>query len=266
MIRRKHEKMNVLPLETTITYGPLFSRRLGRSLGVNLLPFDRKVCSFDCVYCHYGHTTVHTAMGRDLEIAATFPEVCDVLRAVETALRRYPHVDALTFSGNGEPTLHPYFPAIVAETRRLRDALAPNVKLALFSNATTAHLLHIQESLHEFDLPILKLDAGDPATLARINRPAPGVTLDTILAGLKATPNLIVQSVLIDGDVSNIKGEAFEAWVAALDAVHPAAVQIYSTDYPVPDTGVERVPPYVLKRIAAEIAERTGLQIEAFWW
>jgi wyosine [tRNA(Phe)-imidazoG37] synthetase (radical SAM superfamily) len=185
---------------------------------------------------------------------------------VEAALRRYPHVDALTFSGNGEPTLHPHFPAIATEVRRLRDALAPNVKLALFSNATTAHLPNIKESLREFDLPILKLDAGDPATLVRINRPSPGVTLDTILAGLKATPNLIVQSVLINGDIGNIKGEAFEAWITALDAIRPAAVQIYSTDYPVPDAGVERVPPYVLKRIAAEVAEQTGLRVEAFWW
>ncbi|MGC9396362.1 MAG: radical SAM protein [Anaerolineae bacterium] len=252
----------VLPLETTLTYGPLFSRRMGRSLGVNVLPFDRKVCSFDCVYCHYGHTTTLTATPENI----AFPDVHDVLQAIEIALRRYPHVDALTFSGNGEPTLHPHFPAIVAETRRLRNALAPNVKLTLFSNATTAHLPHIQESLHDFDLPILKLDAGDPATLARINHPAPGVTLDTILKGLKATPNLIVQSVLIDGVVSNIKGEAFEAWMTALDAIRPAAVQIYSTDYPVPDTGVERVPPYVLKCIAAEVAERTGLRVEAFWW
>jgi wyosine [tRNA(Phe)-imidazoG37] synthetase (radical SAM superfamily) len=260
--------MNVLPLETAITYGPLFSRRLGRSLGVNLLPFDCKVCSFDCIYCHYGHTTVFTLTPgkRDLEIAATFPDVDTVLQTIETALRRYPHVDALTFSGNGEPTLHPHFPAIVAETRRLRDALAPNVKLALFSNATTAHLPHIQESLREFDLPILKLDAGDPATLARINRPAPGVTLDTILAGLRATPNLIVQSVLIDGNVSNIKGEPFEAWITALDAIRPAIVQIYSTDYPVSDAGVERVLPYVLKRIAGEVIERTGVRVEAFWW
>lgn len=254
--------VRILPLETTLTYGPLFSRRLGRSLGVNLLPLNCKVCSFDCVYCHYGYTTVKTFAPSGV----AFPAVDAVLQAVETALRRYPHVDALTFSGNGEPTLHPHFPTIVAETRRLRDTLAPNVKLALFSNATTAHLSHIQASLRDFDLPILKLDAGDPAMLARINRPAAGVTLDNILEGLKATPNLIVQSVLIDGAVNNSTGEALEAWVAVLDAIHPAAVQLYSTDYPVPDASVERVPPYILKRIANEVVGRTGLRVEAFWW
>ncbi len=286
MIRREHKVMKILPLETTLIYGPLFSRRLGRSLGVNVLPFDCKVCSFDCIYCHYGDTALKTltpsgvafpAVDAILHAVATalktltpsgvaFPAVDAILHAVATALRRYPHVDALTFSGNGEPTLHPHFPAIVAETRRLRDALAPNVKLALFSNATTAHLPHIQASLRDFDLPILKLDAGDPATLARINRPAAGVTLESILAGLKATPNLIVQSVFIDGAVSNSTEEALEAWIAALDAIRPAAVQLYSTDYPVPDTGVERVPPYVLKRIAADIVERTKLRVDAFWY
>lgn len=254
--------VNVLPLETILTYGPLFSRRLGRSLGVNLLPFDHKVCSFDCVYCHYGRTTMHTIAPE----GAAFPDVAAVLQAIETALRRYPHVDALTFSGNGEPTLHPHFPAIVAATRRLRDTLAPNVKLALFSNATTAHLPHIQASLRDFDLPILKLDAGDLATLARVNRPAAGVTLEDILTGLKATPNLIVQSVLIDGKVSNITAEALETWVAALEAIRPAAVQIYSTDYPVSDAGVERVQPYILKRIASDVTKRTGINVEAFWW
>ncbi len=254
--------MKVLPLETTLTYGPLFSRRLGRSLGVNMLPFDCKICSFDCVYCHYGYTTLKTIAPSGV----TFPTVDAILHAIETALRRYSHVDALTFSGNGEPTLHPHFPAIVAETRHMRDALAPNVKLALFSNATTAHLPHIQVSLCDFDLPILKLDAGDQAMLARINRPAAGVTLESIVAGLKATPNLIVQSVLVDGAVSNNKGEALEAWITALDAIRPAAVQLYSTDYPVPDTGVQRVPPYILNRIANEVIERTGINVEAFWW
>ncbi|HQE93582.1 MAG TPA: radical SAM protein [Anaerolineae bacterium] len=254
--------MTILPLETTLTYGPLFSRRLGRSLGVNLLPFDRKVCSFDCVYCHYGATTVKALT----PVGVSFPSIDAVLQAIEIALRRYPHVDYLTFSGNGEPTLHPYFPAIVAATRRLRDAMAPHVKLALFSNATTALMPSIQTALDHFDAPILKLDAGDPATLARINRPAPGVTLDTILEGLRMTPHLIVQSVLVDGEVSNIKGEAFAAWVTALKAIHPAAVQIYSTDYPVPDAGVERVLPYVLKRLAHEVTEQTGLHVEAFWY
>ena len=254
--------MPILPLETEIVYGPLRSRRLGLSLGVNLLPADEKVCSFDCVYCHYGRTTVRTLQPSGLN----FPSMPQVRRAVERALRRHPDVAYLTFSGNGEPTLHPFFSEIVAEVVDLRDALAPAVKVALFSNATTVGRPEIRAALARIDAPILKLDAGDAETLARINRPVPAVTWADVVAGLKRVPNLTVQSVLIDGTVSNVRGDAFDAWVAALAAIRPARVQIYSTDYPVPNVGVERVLPYVLNRIAAEVRRRTELQVEAYYW
>jgi wyosine [tRNA(Phe)-imidazoG37] synthetase (radical SAM superfamily) len=254
--------MGVLPLETGIIYGPIRSRRLGISLGVNLLPTGYKLCSFDCIYCHYGHTDVKSlsADARDV------PWSSEVLREVEVALRKYPHIDTITFSGNGEPTLHPAFPKITSAVRELRDRLAPHVKLALFSNATTAHLAHVREALALFDLPMLKLDAGDPSTLAVINRPAPEVSWEYIVAGLGQVPNPLIQSVLIDGEVTNVKGAAFEAWVSTLERLQPARVQIYSTDYPVPESGVERVLPYELKRIAEDVKERTGLPIETHWF
>jgi wyosine [tRNA(Phe)-imidazoG37] synthetase (radical SAM superfamily) len=254
--------MGVLPLETGIVYGPIRSRRVGLSLGVNLLPTRYKLCSFDCVYCHYGHTHIKrlSADPRDLPLSR------EVLHAVRAALRKYPRVDTITFSGNGEPTLHPAFPKIAAAVAELRDEIAPNVKLALFSNATTAHLESVREALPLFDLPMLKLDAGDPHTLAAINRPAPEVRWERIVAGLRQVPNLVIQSVLIDGDVSNVKGAAFEAWVDALAQLKPARVQVYSTDYPVPESGVERVLPYELKRIAEIVEECTGLQIDALWF
>ncbi len=172
--------MPVLPLERTIIYGPLRSRRLGLSLGVNLLPPNEKVCSFDCVYCHYGRTTAQTLRPYGLNL----PSVPRVRRAVARALRCHPDVTALTFSGNGEPTLYPAFPEIVDQVVSLRRALAPGVKIALFSNATTARRRDIQATLAQFDAPILKLDAGDMETLARINRPVPEVTLDAIVTGL----------------------------------------------------------------------------------
>lgn len=98
--------MRVLQLQTDIIYGPINSRRLGRSLGINLLPNDRKLCSFNCVYCHYGRTDVKTLLPEDVH----FPSVEQVLDAVEEVLRTYPDVDYFTFSGNGELTLHPHFP------------------------------------------------------------------------------------------------------------------------------------------------------------
>jgi wyosine [tRNA(Phe)-imidazoG37] synthetase (radical SAM superfamily) len=254
--------MSVLPLETGIVYGPIRSRRLGLSLGVNLLPTRYKLCSFDCIYCHYGHTHVKS-LNPD---PRGLPRSHEVLRAVEAALHKFPHLDTITFSGNGEPTLHPAFAKIAAAVRELRDDLAPGVKLALFSNATTVHLASVREALPLFDLPMLKLDAGDPHTLAAINRPTPGTSWRSIFEGLRQIPNLVIQSVLIDGEVTNVKGATFEAWVEALAQLRPARVQIYSTDYPVPESGVERVLPYELKRIAGIVEERTGLQIDALWF
>jgi wyosine [tRNA(Phe)-imidazoG37] synthetase (radical SAM superfamily) len=233
---------------------------LGRSLGVNILPIDRKLCSFDCVYCHYGHTDVKTLT----PVENPYPFVENILRAVEKGLRAYPYVDHLTFSGNGEPTLHPHFPQIVAEVRRLRDQCSPRVKLAIFSNATTASRPDVRDALAFLDIPMLKLDAGDALTLARVNRPASGVTFATIMQGLRAMPSVIVQSVLIRGRVSNVEAEALEAWSAALTQVNPRSVQIYSTDYPVPDVGVTRVRRSELRRIAQKIQQRTGLQVKAY--
>lgn len=253
--------MRVLPLERHFVYGPVRSRRLGRSLGINVLPFDHKACSFDCLYCHYGATTGKT-LTPDVH---DFPGVEQVLKAVEVALRAHPEVDALTFSGNGEPTLHPYFRELVFGVRRLREQLAPQAQLTLFSNATTLHLPQVRAALAWVDAPIMKLDAGDPATFARMDRPAPGISLDAVIAGLQALPDVIIQSVLIDGPVSNVRGAPFEAWVAALAEIRPRQVQIYSTDYPVAEDSVQRVPPYELRRIAEEVARRTGLAARAFW-
>jgi wyosine [tRNA(Phe)-imidazoG37] synthetase (radical SAM superfamily) len=256
--------MALLPLQPGILYGPVNSRRLGRSLGINLLPSRYKLCAFDCLYCHYGRTQVKTLSPGE-EHLPDLPGVAAVLQAVAEALRTRRDFDYLTFSGNGEPTLHPHFSEIVSGLKRLRDQLRPEVKLAILSNATTVHLPHAQEALRLFDAPIMKLDAGDPRTLARLNRPAAEVKLERILEGLKHMPGLVVQSVLVDGPVSNVQGQAFDTWLAALAAVRPTQVQIYSTDRPAAEAAVERVPPATLQRIAVEIEQRTGIPVHAYW-
>ncbi|MBN1485999.1 MAG: radical SAM protein [Anaerolineae bacterium] len=253
--------MYVLPLETGITYGPLYSRRLGLSLGVNILPVKHKLCSFDCVYCHYGATQVKTMA----PVGETFSDISQILKAIEVALRKNPRIDAITFSGNGEPTLHPHFGSVVEAVSQIRDRLCPAVKLALFSNSTTVQYSQIQNALAFFDAPIMKLDAGDILTWNRINCPAAGLDLDRIIDNLAEIPGVVIQSVLIDGVVSNIKEAAFDAWVDALVRIQPRQVQIYSTDYPVPDSGVERVLPYVLERLAEAVHRRTGLEVKPYW-
>ncbi|MDF1513302.1 MAG: radical SAM protein [Anaerolineae bacterium] len=249
----------VLPLETGIIYGPLTSRRLGLSLGINLLPATVKVCNFDCLYCHYGLTPPQTVPTRGL------PDANRVCAAVERALRSDMRFDSLTFSGNGEPTMHPQFADIVAQVKQLRDRWRPQAVLTLYSNAVAVTEPEIRETLQYFDRPILKLDTGDARIFRQLNRPRVDLALADIIAGLKCVPNVTLQTLLVAGPVSNSSPGALASWQAVLADIRPAAVQLYSCDYPVPVASVERVLPYVLKRIAAGTTALAGIQVKAYW-
>jgi len=253
--------MSVLELQRGVIYGPINSRRLGRSLGINLLPAGRKVCTFDCVYCQYGSArTVSSSCAE-----GGFPSVATVLEEVERAIvRQQTPADYLTFSGNGEPTLHPQFPEVVAEVVRLRDRLCPAARVAILSNSSTAHRPEIRKDLELLDDPIMKLDAGDPDTLSRINRPAPGVTLEHILEGLEGISHLIVQSMIIAGEPQNTEGEAHEAWLMTLARLSPEKVQIYTAERPAAESGVRQVSREVLDSLAQRAQERTGIVVRAY--
>ena len=253
--------MQTLKLQTEIIYGPVSSRRLGCSLGINLLPTGYKLCSFDCVYCHYGRTQVK--IGQPSE--DHFLRVEKILTAVERALALHPSIDYLTFSGNGEPTLHPRFLAIVEGVGRLRDQLCPDAKLALLSNSTTAHLPHIREALALIDVPIMKLDAGDEGTIKRINRPVLGFKFTAIIDALSNIPGITIQSMLFAGQLSNVTEQALQAWMNALAKIRPAQIQIYSTDRPVPQVGLERIPPEGLQTIANQVETTTRIPATAYW-
>ncbi len=252
--------MSVLELQNDVIYGPIHSRRLGRSLGINLLPTKRKLCTFDCIYCQYGSFDPAAVA----EGYKGFPSPETVLRRIEEALQQRPLLDYITFSGNGEPTLHPQFPDIVAEVRRLRDQMCPGVRLAILSNSSRIHRADIREAVEQLDDPIMKLDAGDPETFAQVSRPAPGVTLEKILLGLSAMPRFIVQTLIIDGEIQNVRGEAHEAWLTMLSRLSPEKVQIYSTDRPVAVEGIETVSREALERLARSSQERTGIEVRAY--
>jgi wyosine [tRNA(Phe)-imidazoG37] synthetase (radical SAM superfamily) len=229
---------------------------------VNLLPDDYKLCSFDCVYCQYGRTHVKSLSPESHH----FRDRDWVLRAVEMGLLMHgSDIDTITFSGNGEPTLHPDFAAIASGVRDLRDRMCPGVKLTIFSNSTTVHRAHIRDALALLDVPIMKLDAADPGTLACINRPDPAVKLERIVEGLKEIPGLVTQTVLIDGPVTNARGDPFEAWMVALAGIQPTRIQIYSTDRPVAEPSVRQVPPTTLRRIAQVVERYTGRPVDAYW-
>ncbi|MBI2211198.1 MAG: radical SAM protein [Deltaproteobacteria bacterium] len=178
---------DTIPLQTGIIYGPVRSRRLGASLGINLLPSDYKLCSFNCLYCQYGWTS-KPSLALDGH-ARNLPRTGDVAAALEDylqrAARRKTKIDAITFSGNGEPTLHPELADIVAAARVLRDRYLPKVKLAILSNSSTIGRLEVQEALNALDLKLMKFDAGTEDMIRRLNAPAPPFYLGEVVAGLK---------------------------------------------------------------------------------
>lgn len=250
-----------IPLQRGIVYGPVLSRRLGRSLGVNLMPITKKVCSFDCIYCQYGKTELHT-LDPDPGI---LPSVSDVLEEIEKALRKPRTIDRLTLSGNGEPTLHPEFLEIVTGVRVLRDRYRPNAEIALLSNASRINSPDILKALDLIDLPMMKLDVGDPVSFKAINRPVEGIEFSALLRNLEAIPHLVLQCVLFGGEVTNAWGDAFKNWKDALTTLRPKKVLIYSTERPTALQGVECLPPEKLSQIRNELQKAHGLVVEAFW-
>ena len=249
--------MTTLKLQPGIIYGPVSSRRFGPSLGINLLPPDVKVCSFNCVYCHYGWTFMHT---NDTSfIADSFPSIRSVERALEEALGGALGDDeppaVITFSGNGEPTLHPEFPSVVDVVLAVRDRLAPAVPVQALSNSTTLSRDDVVEALRRLDRRVMKLDAGNEELLAAVNRPLAGIDLGGIVEGLRRLGEVVVQSAFMAGTVDNSGEAAAGAWLRRLRKISPTEVQIYTMDRPTADSALERIETSRLEEIAALVRE-----------
>ena len=217
-----------IPLQKGLIYGPVNSRRLGRSLGINLLPLKLKICTFNCVYCQYGWTNVH---GDQLPDASLWPGLSDIGATLESALRELPTPPSyLTFSGNGEPTLHPYFPEIVKEVIRLRNHYIPAAKLAILSNSSTVCRPPIRKALEELDVRIMKLDCGDEICFRKYNNPARGINLTDIVNGLMETCDVTIQSLFTAGEGGNSSVNHLRAWIEQIRKIEPVMVQLYTLD------------------------------------
>jgi wyosine [tRNA(Phe)-imidazoG37] synthetase (radical SAM superfamily) len=255
--------MSFLALQKGIIYGPIKSKRLGRSLGINLLPCDNKVCSFDCIYCHYGPTKIKT-LNQD---GINFPSVDEVLPEVEKALRSEIGFEYITFSGNGEPMLHPQFAEIAAEIKNLKERFRPSVTLTLLSNSSLVGQNDIADSIVSIEFPIFKLDCGDETTFRSINNPVPELKLSDVVAGLKRLTKkfkITIQTVFINGVKSNYAKERFENWLTAIKDIKPAAIQIYSTDRPVADEQIKMLSKIQLEELAQTISQSTGIITTAY--
>jgi wyosine [tRNA(Phe)-imidazoG37] synthetase (radical SAM superfamily) len=245
-------------------YGPVRSRRLGSSLGLNLLPAAGKLCNYDCPYCECGWTPRGGGRGR----LPSMEELCAELRArlVDLqAARTLP--DALTMAGNGEPTLHPRFPQMVDAVRAIRDELAPRARLVVLSNGTRVARPEVFEALLRADERQLKLDAGTERTFRLLNAPLARFTLEDLVACLKRFEgDLVIQTLLTRGTVhgepvDNTAAEEVGALVERLREIRPKRVALYSLDRPAPEPGLLILPPGDLERVAATL-RREGFPVD----
>lgn len=220
-------------------FGPIRSRRLGNSLGINLLPVKGKICNFDCIYCECG-------WNRDGRGDTRLPSAAEVRSALEDKLSQCMlegvAIDSITFSGDGEPTLNPEFARIIDDTLALRDIYYPDAKVSVLSNATRAGVPEIFNALRKVDNPILKIDAPTTGLAARINRPAPGYEVSDVVASLAAFEgDFILQTMFLrSDDFDSSSPEVLNGWMDIVRALKPRGIMVYTIDRPAPQSGLRK--------------------------
>lgn len=220
-------------------FGPVHSRRLGISLGINLLPGDGKVCSFDCIYCECGFNEDH----RPTLPLPTREEVSQRLEQKlqeMTAARQLP--DVLTFAGNGEPTCHPHFAEIIDDTIQLRNQYCPKAKVCVLSNSTMIHRPQVHDALMKVDDNILKLDTVDPDYIQKVDRPNGTYDVNLIIERMKAfNGHIIIQTMFMRGaSVDNTGEEYVGPWLEVVKQIKPQQVMVYTIDRETPAHGLEK--------------------------
>jgi wyosine [tRNA(Phe)-imidazoG37] synthetase (radical SAM superfamily) len=221
-------------------FGPVHSRRLGLSLGINLLPADGKVCTFDCIYCECGFNADHLP-------TKPMPTRDEVAAALERKLEemqqegRLP--DVLTFAGNGEPTCHPHFAEIIDDTIALRDRYCPEAKVSVLSNATLLHRQEVHDALMRVDNNILKLDTVDDAFIKQVDRPCGAYMASHTVEQLKTFHgHLIIQTMFLRSTegLDNTTEHFVAPWLKAVKAIRPQQVMIYTIDRETPDQQLQK--------------------------
>ena len=240
----------------TIIYGPIHSRRLGVSLGVNLMPTNAKLCTFDCVYCECGwnQPVSHPQLPTRQEVRESLNSQLSTLNSP---------LDVITFSGNGEPTLHPDFLGIIHDTCALRDQYCPKAKISVLSNSTQLFREDVVEALRLCDNRILKLDSAITSTMRLIDKPVnPSLTVEQILERLSLFDgDFTLQTCFLTGEyegqlIDNTTPEELAAWYRAVDYLHPKQVMIYVIDRATPLKTLSKIPLDKMNEIAAPLREK----------
>ena len=247
-------------------FGPIHSRRLGVSLGVNLSPSDGKVCSFDCIYCEAGYN----AQGKGTTGLPLREKVkSDLQRKLSQMKEKGEPLDVITFSGNGEPTLNPEFPEIIDDVIALRDEYYPDAKVSVLTNSTRIFTPAVAEALKKVDNNILKLDSAIEPTMRLIDQPtSKQFTVERVIDSLKQFRGTgIIQTMMLRGEhdgqrVDNTTPDEIEALIKAYNEIKPREVMIYSLDRSTPEERLQKVPKEELEAIGKRIEAETGIKVQ----
>lgn len=243
-------------------FGPIFSRRLGTSLGINLLPQKGKICNFDCIYCECG-------WNKDGRTDTVIPTAAKVRADLENMLnhleRQGTKVDSITFSGDGEPTLNPEFPQIIEDTVTLRNQFVPSAKVSVLSNATRVHVPEVFQALLKVDNPIMKIDAPTNELAARINQPSPGYDVGKVVDALmQFEGNFVLQTCMLrsrEYDFDSSRPEVLEGWMNIVRRLHPREIMVYTIDRPTPAHDLEKLTVEEMTKFVSPL-EREGFAIQ----
>ncbi len=247
-----------------IVFGPVMSRRLGVSLGMNLMPVNRKVCSFDCIYCECG---LNGQLGdKDGKIPDRVTVKTQLEKKLKSMLSDQLKPDVITFAGNGEPTLHPEFKGVIDDTIELRNNYCPEARIAVLSNASRLHKEDVVEALLKVDDNIQKLDSGLKETILRLDQPNYPFDLDLTINQLSNfNGQVIIQTMFVAGEVDgqiidNTTEADIASWLDALEKIKPSKVMIYTIERDTPYNSLKKVPLEKLKEIA-QLAENKGHEV-----
>ena len=247
-------------LREEVVFGPIHSRRLGTSLGINLLPEKGKICNFDCIYCECGWNKD----GRDDTRIPTAEEVRSALRNKLVELSQQGiGIDSITFSGDGEPTLNPEFPQIIAYTIQLRDEFYPQAQISVLSNSTRAHKPEVLAALKRVNKPIMKIDAPTNELAAKINKPAPGYDVDSIVNALREFHgDFILQTMFLrSGDFDSAAPEVLNGWMDIVRTLHPREIMVYTIDRPTPQSGLQKFSVEEMQKLVQPLVDE-GFKIQ----
>lgn len=235
-------------------FGPIFSRRLGSSLGINLLPEKGKICNFDCIYCECGWNKD----GRNDTVLPTAEKVRnDLERMLVKLVAEGTPVDSITFSGDGEPTLNPDFVQIIDDTLRLRDKYYPKAKVSVLSNATRVHMPSVFAALRKVDNPIMKIDAPTNELVEHINKPAPGYDVKRVVEALKAFEgDFVLQTCMLRSDnFDSSRPEVIDGLLDIVRLLRPREWMVYTIDRPTPMQGLQKFTPDEMRALVQPLID-----------